>query len=265
MPKKYLIVASKKDLAGINITTQISQFGKYDFYLIEESILDTQNLDLEKINQYDFVIFASKHKSENKEKTLAVHAPGNWKEAKHGGEPEKVCKTSALFQKFFFEKLHEITKEHDFEKYNLTMEATHHGPLIGKPCIFIEIGSTESEWKDSRAGFILAKTIHNTIKEFKENQYNEIAFAIGGPHYCTNFNKIQLQSNVAISHIIPQYALPLTDEMVKEAVIKTEEEIDFALIDWKGMGKSEERKQALEILDKNYIRYKKVSEVNREY
>jgi D-tyrosyl-tRNA(Tyr) deacylase len=145
------------------------------------------------------------------------------------------------------------------------MEATHHGPLIDKPCIFIEIGSTETEWKDSRAGFILAKTIHKTIKDFKENPYNEIAFAIGGPHYCPNFNKIQLKSNVAISHIIPQYALPLTDEMIKEAISKTEEEVDFAVLDWKGLGNSEQRKQVLEILDKNYVSYKKASEVNKEY
>ena len=145
------------------------------------------------------------------------------------------------------------------------MEATHHGPLIDTPCVFIEIGSTEIEWKDSRAGFIIAKTIHKAIQEFKENDYHEIAFAIGGPHYCPNFNKIQLKSNVAISHVIPKYKLPLTDEMVKEAVKKTEEEVDFALIDWKGVGNAEERDKMLGILDKNYIRYKRTSEVNKEY
>lgn len=263
MPKKYLIVASKKDLAGINITTQLSQFGSYKFHLVEEEIIKTENLDLEKINQCDFVIFASCHKSEKKEKSLLIHTPGNWKEAKQGGESEKICKTSALFSKFLFEKLHEVTKEHGLDKYNLTMEATHHGPLIDKPCLFIEIGSTEIEWKDNRAGFVLAKTIHKAIQEFKENPYNEIAFAIGGPHYCPNFNKTQLKSNVAISHMIPQYALPLTDEMVKEALSKTEEEIDFALLDWKGLGNAESKKQVLETLDKNYINYKKTSEISK--
>lgn len=265
MPKKYLIVASKKDQAGVNITTQLSQFGNYKFHLVEDEIIETGSLDLEKINQFDFVIFASCHKSEKKEKSLLIHTPGNWREAQQGGEPEKICKTSALFSKFLFEKLHEIAKEHELDKYNLTMEATHHGPLIDKPCLFIEIGSTEIEWKDNRAGFVLAKTIHKAIQEFKESEYHEIAFAIGGPHYCPNFNKIQLKSNVAISHMIPQYMLPLTDEMVKEAVSKTEEEIDFALLDWKGIGNTESRKQILEILDKNYIRYKRTGEVNREY
>ena len=36
MYKKYLIIASKKNKAGINITTALSQFGKFDFYLPEE-------------------------------------------------------------------------------------------------------------------------------------------------------------------------------------------------------------------------------------
>lgn len=263
MFKNYLIVASKTDPAGVNITTQLSQFGEYKFYLTQEDIIHTRNLDLNKINQYDFIIFASCHKSEKKEKTLCIHTPGNWHEAKQGGVSGKVCKTSALFSKFLFEKLNKTAKEHNFDKYKITMEGTHHGPLIEKPCIFIEIGSNLEEWKDNRAGFILAKTIHNTIREFKENPYHEIAFAIGGPHYCPNFNKVQLNSNVAISHVIPQYALPLTEEMIKEAISKTEEEIDFAVLDWKGLGKSEERKKVLEILDKHYISYKKTSEVRK--
>ena len=49
MFEKYLIVASKKDLAGINITTNLSQFGNFNFYLVEESILHNENLDMETI------------------------------------------------------------------------------------------------------------------------------------------------------------------------------------------------------------------------
>ena len=70
MYEKILIVASKLDLAGINITTQLSKFGKYDFYLVDKEIIFTENLDLEKLNQYDFIVFASKHVSKNKEKTI---------------------------------------------------------------------------------------------------------------------------------------------------------------------------------------------------
>jgi len=276
MYKKYLIVASKKDKAGVNITTNLSQFREnplassmkdqpsFDFYLIDTDIVDDSGIDQEKINKYDFVIFVSKHQSEKGDKSLSVHAPGNPRDAEFGGVQGKMCKTSALFQKQIFEKLNSNAKEHNLdEKYKVTLECTHHGPLIDKPCIFIEIGSTEFEWTDRQAGFVIAKTIRDIIKEFHEDSYKEIAIGIGGPHYCPNFNKVQLNSNIALSHIIPQYAFPLTEEMLKQAIDNTEEEIDFAVIDWKGLGNAEQRQQVLEILDKNYIEYKKTSEIEK--
>jgi D-aminoacyl-tRNA deacylase len=259
--QKFLIVASKLDKAGINITTQLSQFGEVKFYLVDKEIIYTENLDLEKINQYDFVIFASKHKSESKEKTLSVHAPGNWRLAEFGGEKNKVCKSSAHLMKQMFEKLNENAVKNYLSEFKVTMEATHHGPLIDKPCLFIEIGSTETEWTNSRAGFVVAKTISEAISDFKENPYTEIAVAIGGPHYCPSFNKIQMKSNVAISHVIPQYAFPLTEEMIAEAVKKTEEELDFVLLDWKSLGNSEQRQRVVSILDKLYLNYRKTSDI----
>ena len=218
---------------------------------------------MERVNAFDFVIFASKHKSESNEKTLSVHAPGNWRSADFGGEPGKACKSSALFMKQVFEKIHENMLQYNLKEYKLTLEATHHGPLIDKPCIFIEIGSTETEWADRKAGFIVAKSISETMKNFKPNPYNEIAIGIGGPHYCPNFNKIQLKSNVAISHVISQYVFPFTEEMIKEAIAKTDEELDFVLLDWKGLGNAEQRQKIIEILDRLYISYKKTSDISK--
>lgn len=275
MYKKYLIVASKLDKAGVNITTQLSQFRKnpvllgmgdnvgFDFYLVDNDVLENENLEMDKINHYDFVIFASCHKSEKQEKTLSIHAPGNWKNANYGGVAGKVCPASAIFQKQMFEKLNENVKKHELKDYKVTLECTHHGPLINKPCIFIEIGSTENEWTDRKAGFVVAVTIRDMIDEFKANPYNEIGIGIGGPHYCPNFNKIQLNSNVALAHIIPGYALPLTDEIIKEAVEKTQEEIDFVVLDWKGISNAEERQRIIEILDKNYLSYKKTGDIGK--
>ena len=273
--EKYLVVASKKDRAGINITTQLSQFRanplissvkkapSFDFYLVDDEIIETKNIDLNRINQYDFIIFASKHASEKGEKALTIHAPGNFRDARFGGERGKVCKASAIFMKQIFEKLNQTAEKYHLRDYKISMEATHHGPLIDKPCLFIEIGSTENEWRDSKAAFIVAKTISEIIDEFKHNPYNEVALAVGGPHYCPNFNKIQANSNIAISHVISQYVFPLTEEMIREAVEKTEEEIDFVLLDWKGLGNEEHRKIVKEILDKLYLNSKKTSDVSK--
>jgi D-tyrosyl-tRNA(Tyr) deacylase len=275
MFQKYLVVASKKDKAGINIATQLAQFKEnpllsswankpsFDFYLVEEGIIFTENLNLEKIKEYDFIIFASKHKSEKGEKSLSIHSPGNFRKAEYGGVEGKVCMASALFNKALFEKLNEQAKKFTVTDFKVTLECTHHGPLIDKPCVFIEIGSTETEWVNRRMGFIIAKTIQETIEEFKENKYREIAVGIGGPHYCPSFNTIQLKSNVAIAHVISEYNMPISREMILEAIKKTREDVDFVVVDWKGLGKTEQRQQIIDILEENYIQWKKTSDITR--
>ena len=278
MYKKFLILASKQDEAGMNIATQLFQFRKnpvsgilsqeekyFDIFIVDNSILFEENLNLDKLREYDFVIFASKHKSEKHEKSLTVHAPGNFsfEEPKFGGKPGKICKASAVFQKQIFKKLKENAEKSALKKYSVTLEATHHGPLINKPCLFIEIGATEEEWKDKRAGFAVAKTISETIEEFAGNKYNEIVVGIGGPHYCPEFNKLQLNSNIAISHVIPKYISPITEEILKEAWKKTDEEPDFFVVDWKGLGNAEQRQKVIDVLEKTQLPWKKLGDVEK--
>jgi len=164
---------------------------------------------------------------------------------------------------FCREKLDKTMKEHKVTNYNLTLEVTHHGPLINKPCVFLEIGGSEIEWKDKRAAFIVAKALKESIDTFQGNPYREVGIGIGGPHYCPVFNKIQENSNVALSHIIPNYVQPITAEMINEALEKTIEEVDFAVVDWKGLGTAEERDRVIKILEENYVEWRKTSEVKK--
>ena len=72
MIKKFLIIGSKADPASRSIIMHLMEFGGFDLHIIEGDMLDGRNLSQEKINQYDLVIFASKHRSEKKEKTLML-------------------------------------------------------------------------------------------------------------------------------------------------------------------------------------------------
>jgi len=190
---------------------------------------------------------------------LSVHAPGNWGAAEMGGKKRQVCLTSSLFLKHLFQILNQEVKKANSD-YEVTLEATHHGPYIEKPCCFIEIGSCEENWRDKKAGLIIAETIKKAITT--KVKKHKTAIGIGGPHYCPNFNKIQLNSDYALSHIIPQYSFPVTEEMIKQAINKTQEKVDLVLLDWKGL-KSEQRQELVRLLNSLNLDYKRTSEIEK--
>lgn len=263
---RFGIIYSEKDLAGVNIINQLKSISFSPQILIiklKKETIFSKNLNIKsfpKLRNLDFVIFASKHESEKKTLALCLHIPGNWRDAKFGGKSGEVCLTSAFVLKYLFKELNKNAKIIK-EKFEITLEATHHGPLINIPCCFIEIGSCEKQWKDPFLGKILAKTILS-LQNFNEKKVQEEikkyipTVGIGGPHYCPNFNKIQLKTKYAISHIIPKYVLPLTSKMLKQAESKTKEQIERVLLDWKGLGKYKQKTK--ELLDEFGLKYEKI-------
>lgn len=261
-----IILASKKDPAGMNIVENLKKSNcKIPIYLVDVDIVHAESIDkqlktLNKKSDFDFIIFASKHQSVKKVKSLSVHPIGNWKKSEFGGKEETICPSNALILKHFFQTLEKNLKNNSLE-YNLTMESTHHGPYIETPSLFIEIGSTLEEWHDNQAGELIAKTIIEAINTInKINNKVKIAFGIGGPHYCPNFNEIQLGNRFAISHVIAEYALPLTEKQVSEAINKTIPKVNCILIDWKGLGNATQRNNTLELLKKFNLEIVRTSE-----
>jgi D-aminoacyl-tRNA deacylase len=264
---RFAIAYSKKDIAGTNIVEQLKKICFLpQFPIIELSKETLYSDDLNEKNypqlkNIDFVIFASRHKSEKAEKTLSLHAPGNFRTADFGGKLGKLNSTSAFVLKYLFQELNKNAKEIN-EIYSVTLECTHHGPLIEIPCCFIEVGATENEWNDEKATRVIAKTILSLqyFDKAKTSDWIPVV-GIGGPHYCPNFNKIQLESEYAISHIVPKYALPLTETFAQELEKKTIENLKFVLLDWKGIGDAEEREKTLQVLKHFNFNFKKISEI----
>ena len=268
---RFAIAYCKSNIAGKNI---VEQFRKLAFspqipiIELEKETIYSDNINEKnylELKNIDFLIFASTHKSKNNIPSLSLHAAGNWRSADLGGKEGKICRTSAFVLKYLFQKLEENAKKNKeiYEKYNITLEATHHGPLIDIPSCFIELGSLENEWKDEKAAKIIAETILS-LQNFDKKNYSWIpTIGVGGTHYCPNFNKIQLNSNYAISHIIPEHIFPITETIIKEAEKKTIENISKVIIDWKGCGKSEERKNLLNILEKLGLKHERTSNIDK--
>jgi len=272
---KFAVLYSKKDIAGINIAGQLKEHYLPQTQIIELTKDSVYNEHIDKdprLQNIDFIIFATRHQSKAGNPSLSLHAPGNWRNADFGGQAGKVCLTSSQALKFLFQKLNQNASRllnpskpaggFDYD-HEVTLECTHHGPLLTEiPCCFIEIGSKEEHWQDKELGKIIAKTIAD-FQDFKIDKNIKTAIGIGGPHYCPNFNKMQLNSNYAFSHIIPEYCLPLTQSMIEEAIAKTQEHVDIIILDWKGCGKSEDRQKVIELIESSGLKWERDARIGK--
>jgi D-aminoacyl-tRNA deacylase len=258
---KFSIISSEKDIAGMNIAAVLKE--KYSdelkknnakLHIIKE---DTIFYDSADRLDADFLIFATRHQSKSGEKTLSMHFPGNFSKAEFGGVDREFCTSAVSLLKQAFINLNEIGKD---SGYSITMEATHHGPLLKKPVMFIEIGSREEQWHDRKAAEIIAKTIMKTILEYEKKGY-ETAIGFGGLHYCQNFNEIELSKNIALSHICPKYHVGVIDEeVILRMINSSDSKVSYALLDWKGI-QSEDKQKLVGMLDKLGIVWKKTKEI----
>lgn len=251
---KFAIIVSKKDKAGLNIKENLLKL-KPDLkiHTVEKESIFCENIDKE--IDADFFIFATKHESESKIPSLSCHTPGNWSKAEFGGQDRKLCIAPASYLKMAFLELNKLGKNLG---YDIVNEVAHHGPYLEKPVMFVEIGSSLEQWQDKKAGEIIAKTIINILSK-KPGKY-EIAFGIGGLHTCPIFNKIILRTNIALGQICPKYQLKnLDEEMILQAIKKTQEKVDFVLLDWKGLGK--EKARIVKMLENLNLHYKRTDQI----
>lgn len=209
-------------------------------YLTEKEINDLLAGIEKNIEQ---VIFLSRHStlSEKKEKSISVHAIGNWKNADLGGRPTTVCKTDPILIRELLLRMYIKKKQNidiDIKKYEVKQEATHHGPYLENFAIFVEIGSDLDAWNDLKTiGFICENVIdvlkyYNREKIKEENNWVEVV-GFGGSHYCTKFFKYSMDPNkkYCFGHIIPDYAIKEFDKeidlnkILKEALKKSNSSI----------------------------------------
>ncbi len=267
---KTAIIVSIKDIAGMNIkSTLIKSFGLKEtsrrfeednvyelnnikLYTITKDTVNANNLDKE--IDADFFIFATRHSAKAGVKTLSVHTPGNWDSAELGGLDKKLCLSPAERIKQAYLLLKRLN---NLEGFEVTLEATHHGPYLKKPCLFIEIGSTKTEWQNKKAAQLISKAIIELINKPKEDFITVIG--IGGTHYATNFNKILSRTELSIGHICPKYMLEvLTKHMIRQAIEKSTEKVQYVLVDWKGLGK--EKQRITKMLDYLGLHYKRIKD-----
>ncbi|MBI2651143.1 hypothetical protein HYX01_01610 [Candidatus Woesearchaeota archaeon] len=271
------IISSLKDKASINIKESLlnnfqfkeskEKFGgnlvynyeidgkEMNLYTVNSELIYTENID-KKINA-DIFIFISKHRASEERKALTVHPIGNFGKAEFGGKEKMLCFSPSFLLKNIYMELNKNSEEIDYEA---TMEATHHGPFLEKPVLFLEVGSAEEQWEDKNAAKASAVSLINAIKnenkEYENEKKWESTFVIGGSHYNYVSNKAMLKTNFAVGHICAKYNLQNLDILlIKQAMEKVLPKPKFVLLDWKGLGK--EKRKLLELLESNNIAYQR--------
>ncbi|MBN2567606.1 hypothetical protein JXB02_06010 [Candidatus Woesearchaeota archaeon] len=189
----------------------------------------------------DIYIFCTTHRSENGTPSLSVHAPGNWGPADLGGRPRELVPAAPSLMRACLLALERLNTLPGFE---VVQEATHHGPYLRKPAMFIEIGSSEREWGRDDAGAIIAKALLEVLPD--PLPAARCAFGIGGLHTTPNFRNLVLRGGIALGHCCPKYNLGNLDgRMLGQAMERSAEPCGLILLDWKAMGGHKERIAAL--------------------
>ncbi len=257
----YSIVCSEKDSAGMLMKKKFLE--NFGFKETEEEfdgnmVYKKENFRLVTIKEdqvyadclneleTELIVFASKHASAKGPKTFTAHAPGNWGKAELGGKERSLCPTYASLIKNYLCSMQEKRAERKLE-HLVSVEQTHHGPCLEKPAVFIEMGSNEDHWTDEKAAEVICETILE--KTVLGGDYRT-AIGIGGTHYNSEFTKLLLRTNYALSHMCPEYALEnLDEEMLGLAVANTKEKVECLMIDYKGIGSGELKQRIKKLVE----------------
>lgn len=259
-----VIMTTKADVASMNIREKLIEgfgfretgrtFDGNPVYERKDTLILTTNGEMiyydnldgairEQLNlEPELVVFASRHSSKQKIPALTTHVTGNWGEAIYGGKNSSLAIAEPRAMKLALKTLNELN---DLD-WMVCYEATHHGPSeLNVPSLFIEIGSSEEEWRNDRAGEILAESIVRVLDSYKKVDA-KVAIGVGGGHYAPKQTKVALESDIAFSHIVPKYAHPITREMLLKAIERTNGAVEAIYVDWKG-STGETRQMAREL------------------
>jgi D-aminoacyl-tRNA deacylase len=227
---------------------------KVEFVTLNEESICAQNL-ADSHPAPDLAVFISRHSSLSGTPTLSVHTPGNIGKANHGGVPKKVSFSPANAMRDTLKAMVSLKEEMQLD-YEVSYECTHHGPSLNVPAMFVELGSSPLQWRDSRAAEVVAHAAMNAISSFGKSKARAV-LGIGGPHYSSRFTRMALESEVAFGHIIPKYVLADVDlEILKQCVERTLEKVESAILDWKGI-RGENKATLIDLLKKINLPFEK--------
>ncbi len=253
---KICIVISHADYAGLTILEHLKKYDleKFNAFIYETKEKSIYCEDLDKKVKADLFIFATTHRSEKGVNSLTTHFPGNFTTADLGGKPKTLNVSASRFLREFYLELKRLNNL----DYEVALEADHHGPYLEKPSIFIEIGSSEKQWKDSKAGGIIAQTIVNVLSQGTKKR--ETVLILGGGHYNQVAMKVLEKTDYHIAHICAKHSLGgFNENTLHQALTKSMDPVSLVIVDEKGLGQY--KSNVLQILERSKVAWKKYKQL----
>ena len=242
------LIASSLDPASRNISKfLVSEFGfeKSSFagrecFRSGKIVLEVTQSELVHAQSVDelgceMVYFLSRHRSAGGIASFTTHPLGNWGgEARMGGEPRELSFAAPAQMLAVLRAISRI----DAKGVERTYEATHHGPLLKTPSLFVELGGNDAAISDSHLATLLGRALWDALDDRGEPA--KIAIGIGGSHYPRKFTSLALEKRYAFSHIMPRHAIVEADgldntAMLEQAFARSNRQAEVAVIEWKSI------------------------------
>ena len=232
----------------------LKQFVYENVTLLEIKTLHTNAYYL---NDYktDLIMFLSKHSSAKGIPAFTTHATGNWSDkAELGGKPHELSYAAPLEMLQLLKSMKELSTTASGP--GVTYEATHHGPLLTIPSLFVELGGNKEVTGIKRYQEVVSKSVSRLISGDADTYFSKIVVGIGSNHYPGKFSSIAFGRGYAFAHIMPRY---YTSEyaMLEQAFTRSKQRPELAVIDWKSI-RAGDRDKIINKLNEIGIDYEKV-------
>jgi D-aminoacyl-tRNA deacylase len=160
--------------------------------------------------KFERALFLSKHSAASGTTAFTVHPIGNLGEAAAlGGGPRTLAPADPGAQTRL---LIALAGEARPLEVAATFEATHHGPQMDIPSLFVEVGSRLQDWHSAPLCNAVARAVVAGYLEPDRGDPAPAAIGLGGGHYAPRHSDRARRQGTAFGHLIPGYALEGLDE-----------------------------------------------------
>jgi len=239
------LLASREDNAGMNIARFIHSHLQQKITFVE-AISIFSDYEIATISSStSSIVYLSRHSAQSLRPSFTVHPIGNFGIAEFGGRDNTLVKCHSFLMKRLLLNIQELKASGEYKTifdYEVSLEVTHHGPFSKPSVVFIEVGSSEAQWKDLEACRLIADAVNKTdFTNLNQNSDWVSVIGFGGNHYATKFTRYMVESDYAFGHICAKYAIQwLTEDLIHQMIEKTTPPPELILFDKKSMKRKQQ-------------------------